>query len=450
MSTTTSNAPVTAAIATAAAPPKFSTFAIIWFGQFISLIGTELSAFSLGLWAFRQTGSASWFTLIVFFANLPLVLLMPFAGALVDRWDRRQTMIVSNVVSAVVMGGLMILAWSGRLRLWHIYPAVGLTAAANAFHWPAYVSTPALAVPKKHLGRAAGMIELARAGSQSLAPLLSGVLVAAFALTGVIAIDAATFLFAVVSLLLVTLPRPMLKTTSGGLRPLLMNVKEGWSYITSNPGLVRLLVFFVIFNVFFSAAYVLWIPMIGFFADNKSLGVIASIGTAGLVGGGLLMSTWGGPQRKIHSIIGAALLIGVCTIVAGLKVWPALVAACMFGFYVGFAVINASAQALWQMKVPVAMQGRVFAMRRMIATATVPPAFFLAGPISDKVFEPLMSRGGALEKSVGAIIGVGRGRGVALFVILLGLVMLVQALWGLTSTKFLNLELEVPDAITTS
>lgn len=450
MSTTTSNAPGGAAIATLTISPRFLTFATVWFGQFISLIGTELSAFSLGLWAFRQTGSASWFTLIVFFANLPLVVLMPFAGALVDRWDRRRTMIVSNLVSAGVMGGLMVIAWSGRLRLWHIYPVIGLTAAANAFHWPAYASLPALAVPKKHLGRAAGMIELARAGSQSLAPLLSGILVAAFALSGVIAIDVATFLFAAVSLFLVTFPRPTPKRGSAGLRALGMNVKEGWSYITGNPGLVRLLVFFVIFNIFFSAVYVLWVPMIGFFADNKSLGLIASIGTAGLVGGGLLMSTWGGPRRKIHSIIAAALLISVCSIVAGLKARLALVAVCMFGFYVGFAVINASAQGLWQLKVPVAMQGRVFAMRRMIATATVPFAFLFAGPLADRVFEPLVAPGGPLERNVGAIIGVGRGRGVALFVILLGLVMLVQAVWGLASRKLMNMELEIPDAVTTS
>jgi DHA3 family macrolide efflux protein-like MFS transporter len=447
MSTTTSNAPGAAGIATVTMPPRFLTFATVWFGQFVSLIGTELSAFTLGLWAFRQTGSASWFTLIVFFANLPLVVLMPFAGALVDRWDRRRTMIASNLVSAAVMSGLMFLALSGRLRLWQIYPAVGLTAAANAFHWPAYASMPALAVPKKHLGRAAGMIELARAGSQSLAPLLSGILVAAFALTGVIAIDVATFLFAVVSLLLVTVPRPAPKGESAGLRALAMNVKEGWTYITRNQGLVRLLVFFVVFNVFFSGVYVLWVPMIGFFADNKTLGMIASVGTAGMVGGGLLMSTWGGPQKKIHSIVASALLISVCSIVAGFKAWPPLVAVCMFGFYVGFAVINASAQGLWQMKVPIAMQGRVFAMRRMMASATVPLAFFLAGPISDKVFEPRMAPGGALARSAGAMIGVGKGRGVALFVILLGLVMLVQALWGLTSAKLMNLEMEVPDAV---
>lgn len=448
MSTTT-KAPLGAAVAAAPVPPGFLTFATIWGGQFISLIGTELSAFSLGLWAFRQTGSASWFTLIIFFANLPLVLLMPFAGALVDRWDRRRTMIVSNLVSAAVMSVLMVLTLSGNLRLWHIYPAVALTAAANAFHWPAYVSLPALVVPKEHLGRAAGMIELARAGSLSLAPLLSGVLVAAFALSGVIAVDIATFLVAVVSLFLVTVPRPTPKGGSAGLRNLWMNVKEGWSYITAKPGLVRLLAFFVVFNIFFSAAFVLWVPMVGSFANNKTLGVIASIGTAGLIGGGILMSTWGGPERKIQSIIAAALLISVCSIVAGFRVWPVLVAVCMFGFYVGFAVINASAQALWQMKVPVAMQGRVFAMRRMIATATVPLAFLFAGPLSDKVFEPLLAQRGALANNVGAMIGVGRGRGIAFFVMLLGLAMLVQAVWSLFLPKLMNLESDVPDALTT-
>ena len=439
---TTAEAPVTHQ------QPGFATFLTVWSGQFVSLIGTELAAFALGLWAFRQTGSATQFTLIVFFANLPIVLLLPFAGALVDRWDRRLTMIGANVVSAVAVGTLVLLAATDWLRIWHIYPVVGIVAAANAFHWPAYAGLPALLVPQRHLGRAAGIIELGRAGSQALAPMLAVVLVSWLPLAGVIGIDLATFVVAVLALVIVALPTPSPVGPPRGYGPraLFADVREGWGYIVERPGLLRLLIFFAIFNIFFSAALVLLVPMVAAFSNDRQLGLIASIGTAGLVVGALVMSTWGGPTRKIYSLLGAVLLIGITAVVGAVRTWPVLVAVAMFGFYVGFAVLNASSQSIWQVKVPPRLQGRIFALRRMVATATVPPAFFAAGPLADRVFEPLMQPGGGLAGSLGALIGTGPGRGSAALVALLGAVVLAMGVWGLLSRRLVRMELEIPDA----
>lgn len=426
---------------------KFSTFGVVWSGQFISLIGSELTAFALGLWAYRQTGSATQFTLIVAFANLPIVLLLPFAGALVDRWDRRRTMMLANAAAALAMLALAALALTGHMQIWHIYPVTALVSAANAFHWPAYAGLPALVVPERHLGRAAGMIELGRAGSQALAPMLAGVLVGSLTLVGVITVDMATFAVAIVMLMFVALPRPPQSQRKGyGPSALFADVKEGWKYIVDRPGLLRLLVFFAIFNIFFSAALVLLVPMVAAFSGNQQLGVIASIGTGGLVAGAILMSTWGGPPRKIYSLMGAVVLIGATAVLSSLTTWAPLVAFAMFGFYVGFAVLNASSQAIWQVKVPPELQGRIFALRRMVATITVPLAFFAAGPVADKFFEPLMKPGGAWARGIGRLIGTGHGRGAASLVLLLGLVVLGISVWGMLSPRLMAVEREVANA----
>lgn len=426
--------------------PSFRTFTLIWFGQLVSLIGSGLTSFALGVWVYQQTGSVTQFALLSVATSIPGIILLPFAGALVDRWDRRWTMMVSDSAAALGTLCLSLLLASSQLELWHIYVAMAVNASASAFQWPAYSAATTLLVPKQHLARAAGMVQTARATSQVLSPLLAGFLVVTIGIHGVLLVDFATFLFAVTFLSLVRIPRPREATGAGRHGSLLSDIKFAGRYLTERPGLIRLLTFFSSINLFYSLAVVLVTPLMLSFKTAEVLGFTVSAGATGLLLGGLLVSAWGGPKRRIHGVVGTALVLGVSLMVVGVRPQVPLIAAGLFCFNFCIPIINSCSQAIWQVKVAAHLQGRIFAIRRMLVTSSSPLGYLLAGPLVDKVFEPLLAPGGVLAGSVGLVVGTGAGRGIGLVFLVLGLMCCIIGAWGLMSTRLMRIEEELPDA----
>lgn len=135
-------------------------FLLIWFGQVIFLIGSGLTGFALGVWVYQTTRSATQFSLIYLSTELPAIVVAPLAGAIADRWDRRWVMLFSDLGSGLSTFAIALLLWFGWLEIWHIYLAMAVSSTCKGFQWPAYCSTPTLLLPKKHFGRANGMIQL--------------------------------------------------------------------------------------------------------------------------------------------------------------------------------------------------------------------------------------------------------------------------------------------------
>src|SRR5262249_12049176 len=102
------------------------TFVMIWFGQLVSIIGSGLTAFALGIWVYQRTGSVTKFALIALCASLPNIVMLPLAGAIVDRWDRRRTLILSNVGAGLSTLCLALLLFTDAISIAHIY--VGMVA----------------------------------------------------------------------------------------------------------------------------------------------------------------------------------------------------------------------------------------------------------------------------------------------------------------------------------
>lgn len=429
------------------AAPSFRTFVVIWLGQLASLVGSGLTSFALGVWVYQQTGSVTRFALINVATALPALVVLPFAGALVDRWDRRRTMIWADWGAAMGTVLVAVLLTLGRLEIWHVYVATAVSSLANAFHWPAYTAATTLLVPKEHLARAAGMAQFARAGSQIAAPLLAGLLVVTIGIRGVLLVDLATFVLAVLSLARVRIPSPEGKPGAGGWGALLREIRLGWRYLAERPGLVRLLIFFSSFNLFYSVAVVLVSPLILSFNTPAVLGATLSTGAAGMLLGGLLISLWGGPARRVAGLIGSSLLLAGSMLVIGLRPSVPLIAAGLFVFNFAIPVVNSCSQAIWQVKVEPALQGRIFAIRRMFATSSSPLGYLLAGPLADRVFEPLLAAGGPLAGSLGRLVGTGPGRGIALLFLALGILSSLVGVWGLFSRRLMRVEDELPDAV---
>ena len=184
-------------------------FLLIWAGQLISSVGSRLSGFALGIWILRSTGSTTYFAMTFVAMTIPALIVSTVAGALVDRWDRRRTMIVCDALSAVIMLALAGLCAAGYLKVWPIYLAVGTSSLFNAFRTPAFAASIPLLAPRDELPRVNGMAQSGNAVAEMIGPLLAGVLVSSMSLQGILIIDALSFLVSVAALAAANIPRPL-------------------------------------------------------------------------------------------------------------------------------------------------------------------------------------------------------------------------------------------------
>jgi MFS family permease len=424
-------------------------FLTIWAGQVVSALGSNLTGFALGVWVYQQSGSATLFSLIMLVATLPAVLMSPIAGALVDRWDRRRAMILADAGAGLATLALALLIWADRLALWHIYLLTAVISTFSSLSWPAFTAAMTMMVRKEHLGRANGLGQLGEAAAQILAPMIAGALVVSLGRQGVVLIDFATYLVAIAALAVVRIPPPppVPETAAAGKSSLWREALSGWSYIRRRPGLLSLLMLLAVTNAGMGMVQVLLSPMVLSFASPAVLGRVLTVAGFGVLAGGLAMSAWGGPRRRVAGILGLLLLQGLVLPFGGLRASALLICAGAFVYMLALPILNGTSQALWQAKVEPALQGRVFAVRRMVALCTLPLAYLVAGPLADHVFEPLMAPGGALAGSVGRIIGVGKGRGMGLMLIAIGCFIVLVVAVANRSRRLRRLEAELPDAV---
>jgi surfactin synthase thioesterase subunit/MFS family permease len=427
-----------------AAAPSLSVFFLIAFGQLISMIGTGLTSFALNTWVFQETGLVSTFALVFVSTMLPALLLMPVAGVVVDRYDRRSIMIVSDVVAACSTLVVALLLWTGTLEVWHIYATAAVGAIANAFQGPAYDAAVAQLVPKQYLGRANGISQFSFATRRLLAPLLGGVLMMTIGLAGVVLIDFATFLFAITTLLLVRFPNTMFRKRE---EPPLQEIAGGWRYIARRRGLTAMVVFFTVLNFVLGIMMVLVQPLVLALESPAVLGRVMLAEGLGLLIGGLAMTMWGGTKRRAEGMVGFSIVFGASILVMGLRPSPIYPTIGLFVFGLSGALIDAHWLALMQTKVGLELQGRVLTANRMLALSMMPLAFVLTGPLVDRVFEPLMAQGGALAGRIGWLIGAGPGRGMGLMLILIGAFLTVWSILGYRYRPLRFMEDELPDAI---
>ncbi len=429
---------------------RIRTFVLIWLGQLVSLVGSSLTSFALGVWVYERTGSATQFALISLFVALPAVVLAPFAGVFIDRWNRQWAMIISDAGAGFSALVILLLLSTNQLELWHIYLGVAINSAFNTFQWLAYSSTVTLLIPKKHLGRAGGMAQLAESLGLVIAPGLAGVLLEAIQLEGVIQIDLLTFIFALLTLLIVRVPNPPKSHDKNRIdtpqNSVLRQAFYGWNYLKARPGLMGLLIFFAISNFLVGVVTVLGPPFILSLASPAVLGIVMSIGGGGMLVGGLLMGIWGGPKRRIYGVLGFEFLAGVSILLAGLR--PSVLLFAVLGtiFFFRLPIVNGSRDAIWQSKVAPEVQGRVFSVRRVISWSARPLAYLIAGPMADNVFEPLMAVDGPLAGNIGNIIGVGPGHGISLLFVIVGVLILLVTLAGYLYPRLRLIEDELPDA----
>jgi MFS family permease len=379
---------------------------------------------------------------------VPQIFIIPIAGVIVDRWNRKYLMMVGDTVSGLLTITVLLLYITHDLQLWHLYLAVGVKGTFQQFQKLAFSASVSMMVPKEQYSRASSISFLATSSSNIIAPALAGALYVVIGLVGILIIDITTFAIALLTLLLVHIPQP--KITKAGMRDS-KNLKQdlyfGWRYVAVRPGLLAMLVLVLLFVFAYEFGESLVTPLILTRTgnDSKVLGVIFS--TAGLGGiiGALLVGIRGNLQPRIHAVLLGMAGAGLSQTVFGLGRVPLIWFPAQLCSALNFPIMGSADDAIWLSKIKPELQGRVFAMRSMVMPISTVLANLIAGPLADGVFEPAMKPDGTLAPIFGWIFGTGGGAGIALLYVISSLCMLAIGLGGYAFRVLRDVEIILPD-----
>jgi DHA3 family macrolide efflux protein-like MFS transporter len=364
-------------------------FFLIWGGQALSLVGSGLVQFALVWWLTQTTGSAAVLASATLAAILPGIFLGPFAGALVDRLNRKTVMIVADTSVAAATAVLVVLFATGVIQPWHVYIILFLRSIGGTFHQPAMQASTSLMVPQEHLARVAGLNQLLSGILGIATPPLGALLMTLLPMFGVLSIDILTALIAVIPLLLVSVPQPERADLNAAITPksLLLDVREGLRYVRARPGLVAVLIMAMVINFLYNPAGML-MPLLvqnHFQGGAWHLSLIESSWGIGMIAGSLVLSAWGGFKRQMLTSMTGLIGMGLGALVVGLTPANAFMVAVVGYVFSGFMnpITNGPLLALLQTRVDPAMQGRVMTLITSGCGAMMPLGMLLAAPVAE-------------------------------------------------------------------
>lgn len=419
-------------------------FWLLWLGLLLSFTGSGLTRFGLSVWVFEQSRDPQAFSTLLFFATIPLALGSLLAGPLVDRWDRRRVLIISNIIASLPTLAVMLLLFTERLEIWHLYLALFINGLANAFILPAFDASIRMLVPKERLGQASGLSQMVQSLGTIIAPPIAGFLLVQWGLGSIFIIDFLTVSCATLALILVTIPRPerVLDTQQTNIW---QDFVFGLRYILVRPPFIFLMTFLTLVVFAQSLVYALTGPLVLSFGTEDGLGIVyGAFGVGGLIGA-ILVSATGGTRRRMHGILAGAVLMGVGAVVLSLRPDTLWISIGTFVFGLSLSYLIALNRTIYQEKAAPEVLGRIFAFRIVVGVGAQAAGLLLAGGLAAAVFEPGMVEGGALASVFGDMLGVGEGRGAALVILLTGVVMLVLGVLSALISPLRRLEDRLPD-----
>jgi hypothetical protein len=183
------------------------TLLLIWVGQLVAAFGTGMAAFSLAVWVFQNSGSAASLALMVLFTLLPIAVCSLVARALIERWDRRRTLLASTSGGLFVILSFILLIADGQLAPWSVYLLVAVAALFANFQYPALTAAARLLITKGQLSRTNRLMRISLGVALLLGAGAAGILFGRIGLRGAMTIDLAACLFAIATLLVAHIPR---------------------------------------------------------------------------------------------------------------------------------------------------------------------------------------------------------------------------------------------------
>ena len=418
---------------------SFKKFLILWFGEFISAIGSGLTAFGLGVYVFRLTGKASAMALITILAFFPPLLLGTVAGVLADRYDRRLMMILGDSLSVFGLIYILICMYMGEAQLWQICVGVTVSSVFSSLMEPAYKATVSDLLSADQFTKASGLVQIANSAKYLVSPIIAGYLLAVSNIKLILIIDICTFFVTVASTLVVKKGIASKKEVEKK-ASLITEFKEGWITLTKSKGVLVLTIVGSFLCFFMGFIQILSAPMVLAFKNSSVLGTVETIIALGMLFSSILIGVLkikGGYVRILSvSLFGSGLMM-MCF---GFKENIIFIGIFGFLFFAMLPFANTSLDFLIRTNTDNSVQGRVWSLIGIISQLGTVISYAVCGVLADYIFTPMLIDGGALSGSVGRIIGTGKGRGAAFLIIIAGILMCITsvALYNIKSVRKLE------------
>lgn len=363
-------------------------FFTIWIGQAISLLGSELVSFALVWYLTVETESATVLARSTMAALLPNILFSAVFGSLVDRWNRRLTMLFADAFVAAATILLAVLFAFDLVQVWQIYALLFIRSTAGSLHRVAMSASTSLMVPVEHLTRIQGFNQFLNGGLNIIAAPLGALLLEVLPMQGILAIDVVTAMIAILPLMFSDVPQPDRAPKSDQQRDSIwVDLKEGLSYLFTRTGLLLVIVMAMVINLVLTPATSLMSLLVlkhfngtavQYSLFNSSFGV-------GVIVGSLLLGVWGGFKKRIVTSLIGIFGVGIGILALGVLPPSAFYICLGFGVIAGISIpfTNGGIGAILQSSVAPELQGRVMGLVNTGAALMGPVLLLFAGPMAD-------------------------------------------------------------------
>ena len=398
---------------------ELKDFLILWSTQSISQLGSSVTAFALTLWLYEKTGSSLSTATLTICSYAPYVLMSIFAGALTDRFDKKKTMIVCDMLAVFCTIAIFGLYYTNHLMVWHLYALNAFSGLMNTVQQPASEVAMTLIMPEKYYQKTSGLRSLSRSLISILNPLIATALYSLVGLNGVISVDVGSFIIAFAALLfLIKIPESKRERKES----VLILAKEGIGFLKDNPMIMTLILFMSGVNLVASAfdatlpGYILPNPKGG----QTVLGIVTSCSGVAMIIGSLIVSVMPKPKNRVKVVYMTMLFsLGTENFLLAFSRNPIVWCIGQIIGWILVPVMSANLDVILRNTIPVELQGRVYACRNTLQFFTIPIGLFWGGFMVDNICEPLMNTYGNLP-ILKALFGSGKGSGAALMMFILG------------------------------
>lgn len=443
------------------------TFYTLLITQVFSMLGSRMTGFAIGIWIYTETGNTTPLVLVPLFTIMPYMLLSSVAGVFVDRLSRKWLIILGDAGQAIPTFILLLLFSSDAFEVWHLYLAVIVQSLFTLMQNPAMTASITMLVPDSHRNVANALTEITQPMAGLIAPPLAGALYGVLDVSGIIMIDLATFVTAVIVVLGLTIPQPQRtpspaveandeatpQTGSSG-NSVSQDLREAFRFLTTRRGLFLLALYSTFLNFVTTGAFPLIMPYLLALTDNDEAfaGIAQGIFSFGLVVGGLSTTVLRGDFSRVRVIMMGMIVAGVGMAVFGIVRTP--IALLMVGFIMAlpYKLFNALSMSILQAKIPPDMQGRVFSLLMQVSTFAMPITYIVTGPLIDEVLEPAVDE--SWWSMFAPLLGDEVGAGIGLYMVVCGSLLAIGSLivYAIPSVRTLERDLPdyVPEAVTTA
>ena len=406
---------------------ELKDFYLLWSTQSLSQLGSAMTSFALTLWLYEKTGSALSTAALTICTYAPYVVMSIFAGAITDKFDKKKTMLVCDVLAAVSTVLVLILYKTSLLRVWHLYAINAVSGLMNTVQEPASEVANTLIVPKEYYQKTSGLQSLSRSIISIGSPLLASALYGLAGLDVVVVTDLITFAAAFITLaFFIRIPKVTAESEQEG--SVLALAKEGLRFLKKNPMILHVILFMsgvnLVASSFDAVLPALVIPRQG----NSVLGIVTSCSGIAMAFGSLIVTVMPKPKNRVRVIYLTMLFaLGIENFVLAFSRSPVIWCIGQIIGWILVPVMGANQNVIMRNSIPVELQGRVYACRNTLQFFTIPIGLTLGGFMVDVVCEPFM----AVQETGGVLctlFGTGKGAGAALMMFILGVAGVVLCL----------------------